>query len=61
MLCRYLLELVLIDYNMIKYVPSMLASAAVYLVNIINQLCFKYGFINRLTNCSKTKLLGEMF
>jgi hypothetical protein len=31
MFCRYLLELFLIDYRMIRYNPSLLAAASIYI------------------------------
>ena len=37
MLSRYLLQMTLIDFKMMKYLPSMLASAAIYLVNKIRK------------------------
>lgn len=36
-LSRYLIELALTEYKMIKYVPSNLASSAIYLVNKIHK------------------------
>jgi len=36
-LARYLLELALVDYKMIKYLPSNLACSAIYLVNKIHK------------------------
>ena len=31
--CRYLLELALVEYKMLKYIPSTLACSAIYLIN----------------------------
>lgn len=37
MLSRYLLEMALIDYKMLKYSSSLIASSAIYLVNKIRR------------------------
>ena len=36
-LCRYLIEIALLDYSMLKYKPSLIACAAIYLVNKIRK------------------------
>ena len=38
MLSRYLIEMALLDYKMLKYSPSLIASAAIYLVNKIRRI-----------------------
>lgn len=35
--CRYLLELALVEYKILKYLPSQLACAAIYLYNRLNK------------------------
>jgi cyclin B len=37
MLGRYLIEIALLDYSMLKYKPSEIACAAIYLVNKIKK------------------------
>lgn len=37
MLCRYLLEMALLELKMSKYTPSMVACAAIYLVHKIRK------------------------
>jgi len=37
MLCRYLIEMALIEYKMLKFKPSLVASAAIYLVHKIRK------------------------
>ena len=38
MLSRYLIEMALLDYKMLKYSQSLIASAAIYLVNKIRRI-----------------------
>lgn len=37
MMCRYLIEIALLDYSMLKYKPSIITCAAIYLVNKIRK------------------------
>ena len=37
MLCRYLVEMAVLEYRLLKYKPSLLAVAAIYLVHKIRK------------------------
>jgi len=39
MLAKYLLELSLIEYKMLKYKPSLLGASAIYCANKMNNIC----------------------
>lgn len=49
-LCKYLLELSLAEYKMLKYTPSSLACATIYLVNKIQK---KEGWCENMTKATK--------
>jgi cyclin B len=53
--CRYLLELFLIDYKMLKYNPSLLASSSIYITLKITKKC-ESEKIFELTGYSEEKI-----
>jgi cyclin B len=55
MFCRYLLELFLIEYRMIKYCPSILAAASIYIALKITKKP-EANMVPKITNYSEEKL-----
>lgn len=61
MMARYLIEICLIEYKMLSYIPSMVACSAIYLVNKLNKKnCWPANMVKytkyeekQLINCSK--------
>jgi len=55
-IARYLLELALVEYRMLKYTPSKLACSAIYLVNKIEKRSRWPDFMVRTTKYKETQL-----